>query len=256
MSDLILESAKIILAYAIIWFLISIIIRRNDIVDIAWGLGYIVLVIYYLVSQEPSARAIILYSMIFIWGMRLAIHILIRNKGKKEDLRYLNWRNQWGKFSYIRSFFQVFILQGLLLLIIISPVTIVSANPQPALGVFDLAGVIIWIIGFYFEAVGDYQLFKFKKNSSNKGEIITIGLWKYSRHPNYFGEVTMWWGIFVVALPSPYGIYALISPILITLLMLFVSGVPMLEKRYINNPDYQIYMGKTSRFIPLPQRKK
>jgi steroid 5-alpha reductase family enzyme len=254
MFALLLESALLIFIYASIWFFVSIIIKRNDIADIAWGLGYILLAVYYWMTTEISTRAIILYILIFIWGIRLAIHIFKRNKGKSEDFRYLNWRKQWGNFFFIRSYFQVYLLQGFLLLLIVCPLTIVSAYSQSEPNVLDYLGILIWLIGFYFEAIGDEQLFQFTKNPANKGKIIQHGLWKYSRHPNYFGEVTMWWGIFLVAFNSYNGIYALISPVSITLLILFVSGLPMLEKKYESNPDYQAYKKSTSKFFPWPPK--
>ena len=254
MLTLLLESALIIFIYASFWFIVSIILKRNDIADIAWGLGYILLAVYYWMTTETSARAIILYLLIFIWGIRLAVHIYKRNKGKKEDFRYLNWRKQWGRFFYVRSFFQVYLLQGFLLLMIVCPLTIVSSYTQTNINVLDYIGILIWLIGFYFEVVSDQQLFHFTRNPENKGKIIQHGLWKYSRHPNYFGEVTMWWGVFLIAYNSFNGMYALISPVLITLLILFVSGVPMLEKKYESNPEYQDYKKRTSKFFPMPPK--
>lgn len=255
MINLLLISAFLILLYATFWFIISIIKKRNDLADIAWGLGYILLSVYYLFTTEISQRALLIYALIFIWGLRLSMHIFLRNKGKQEDFRYQKWRNEWGKSFYLRSYLQVYLLQGFLLLMIASPATIVSAYSQPMLGLLDFIGVGIWLIGFYFEAVGDYQLMEFSNNPENKGKIIKHGLWKYSRHPNYFGEVVMWWGIFLVALNSPYGVYALVSPVTITLLILFVSGIPMLEKKYENNLEFKEYKKRTSAFFPLPQKK-
>ncbi len=254
MINLLLISAFLIFLYATFWFILSIIKKRNDLADIAWGLGYILLSVFYLITTEISQRGLLIYSLIFIWGLRLSIHIFLRNKGKQEDFRYQKWRNEWGKSFYLRSYLQVYLLQGFLLLLIVSPATIVSAFSQPTLGFLDYIGVVIWLVGFYFEAVGDYQLMEFSNNPENKGKIIKHGLWKYSRHPNYFGEVVMWWGIFLIALNSPYGIYALISPATITLLILFVSGIPMLEKKYENNPEFKEYKKRTSAFFPLPPK--
>lgn len=255
MSELFIQSSLIILAYATFWFILSVLKKRNDIADIAWGLGYIVLCIFYLSTQEFAVRSLLLYILVLLWGSRLSLHIYLRNKNKEEDFRYLKWRKQWGKTFFIRSYFQVYILQGIFLLAVISGVTITAANPQMPLNYLDSIGIIIWLIGFYFETVGDYQLSKFIKNERNKGKVMKYGLWKYTRHPNYFGEVTMWWGIFIIVLSSPYGIYGVISPAIITTLILFVSGVPMLEKKYENNPQYQEYQKQTSKFFPLPPKK-
>jgi len=254
MINLIINSALIIFGYAAVWFFISIVKKRNDLADIAWGLGYILLCAFYLVTGEVSSRALLLYFLVLIWGLRLSIHIYFRNRGKQEDFRYAKWRQEWGRSFYLRSFFQVYLLQGLLLLIVISPITLVASNQQPVTGYLDYLGLIVWVIGFFFETVGDYQLSKFVKNPENRGKLMTVGLWKYTRHPNYFGEVTMWWGIFLIAVSSPNGIFALAGPLTLTLLILFISGIPMLEKKYEHRPDFEEYKKQTSSFFPLPPK--
>lgn len=255
MKELFLLSAIILLIYFTSWFVLAIILRRNDIVDIAWGLGYVVLAACYLTNYEISGRAILISSLITIWGIRLAIFVYRRNRGKKEDFRYLNWRNTW-KLFYLRSFFQIYLLQGTMLLLIISPFTIlVSQGSQPDLNYLDLIGATLWLIGFLFEVVGDYQLSAFKKKPENKGKIIESGLWKYTRHPNYFGEVTLWWGIFIITASSPGFLYGIFGPLTITVLILFVSGIPMLEEKYKDRPDFIEYKKRTSIFFPLPPRK-
>ena len=247
------NSAIIILAYFTLWFILSIFLKRNDIVDIAWGLGYVVLVIYYIISTDISSRGILVAILIIVWGQRLAVFVFLRNRKKKEDFRYLNWRNSWKHF-YLRSYLQIYLLQGALLLIIISPVTIMFSQPQDYINTLDVLGLLVWLTGFLFEVIGDQQLAEFKKNPDNKGKIITTGLWRYTRHPNYFGEVFLWWGIFIITLSSPYWYLGILGPLTITILILFVSGIPMLEEKYDNNPEYQEYKKRTSKFIPLPPR--
>ena len=255
MKELFLISAVILLIYVTSWFILAIILNRNDIIDIAWGLGYVVLTVYYLLYYPLSGRSILIGVLIAIWGLRLAAYVFLRNLGKSEDFRYLNWRNTWKAF-YLRSYFQIYILQGTLLLIIISPYTmLVYNNSQPDLNWLDLAGTLIWLIGFVFELVGDYQMSLFKKNPSNKGKILSSGLWKYTRHPNYFGEVLLWWGIFIISLSSPGAVYGIIGPITISVLILFVSGIPMLEEKYKDRKDFMEYKKRTSIFFPLPPRK-
>ena len=254
-TDTIINSALLILAYVSLWYIIALILRRNDIIDIAWGLGYIVLGIYYILNGDVSERELIIFSLIFIWGIRLAIFVYSRNRGKSEDFRYLNWRNTW-KFFYLRSYFQIFILQGTLLLFVITPLMIVESNPQPGINLLDITGVLVWIVGFFFESVGDYQMSRFKKNPSNKGRIMTDGLWRYTRHPNYFGEVVLWWGIFIISLSSPGWYIAILGPVTITFLLLFVSGIPMLEEKYKGNKEFEEYKKQTSSFFPLPQKRK
>lgn len=250
-----LESALIIFTYATSWYIISLIVKRNDIADIAWGLGYILLCLFYFFTKEHSIRTLILYGLVTIWGLRLAIHIYIRNRGKEEDFRYLAWRKEWGKWFYIRSYLQVYLFQGLFLLMIISPITITATQAQGPLIFLDYLGIFVWTIGFYFQSVGDYQLASFKKDPVNKGKIIKSGLWKYSRHPNYFGEVTMWWGLFLISVNSPYGIYGVLGPLTISFLILFVSGVPMMEEKYKGNSEFEAYKKETSKFIPFPVKK-
>lgn len=250
-----LTAGSIIWIYASIWYLISNLVKRNDIADIAWGLGYVALSIYFFVTSEVTNRSLLIYALIIAWGIRLALHVYSRNKGKKEDYRYKQWREDWGRNFYIRSYLQVYILQGFFLVIIASPIMIISTNTQPELNWLDLAGALLWLVGFYFEAVGDWQLTRFLQDPDNKGKIMTQGLWRYTRHPNYFGEVTMWWGIFIILLSSPQAWIGIISPLLITFLLLFVSGIPLLEKPFIDNQDFQEYKQKTSAFFPLPPKK-
>ena len=250
MIDLFLQSILIVFIYATCWYLISILVKRNDIADVAWGLGYILLCSFYYFKGNQSSREILLYLLVAIWGIRLALYVFLRNKGKKEDFRYLNWRNEWGKYFYIRSYLQVYLLQNFFLLLIISPIAIVAYQEQAALNFIDLVGVLVWMVGFYFQAIGDYQLQKFKGDPNNKGRIMKTGLWKYTRHPNYFGEVTMWWGIFIICLSSPYGFYGIIGPLTISFLILFVSGVPMLEEKYEGNQEFEEYKKVTNRFFP------
>ncbi|MDD3995458.1 MAG: DUF1295 domain-containing protein, partial [Bacilli bacterium] len=150
----------------------------------------------------------------------------------------------------INAYFKIFMLQGLLMSIISLPIIFFNASNLEKLNLLNIFGIIIWIIGYIFEVVGDYQLKKFIKNSNNKGKIMTSGLWKYTRHPNYFGESVMWWGIFLITINSSLGYFGIISPIFITFLLVFVSGIPLLEKKYENNKEFQEYAKKTSKFIP------
>jgi steroid 5-alpha reductase family enzyme len=240
-----------------IWFIFSIVKRRNDLADIAWGLGFVLVAWFSFFSAEQafSWRSILLSVMISVWGFRLSLHIYKRNKNKAEDSRYLKWRETWGEYFYIRSYFQVFLLQGLFVFLISLPVIYVQSITSTKLNFFDLLGFIIWVTGFIFEAVSDQQLKEFLSSPENKGQIMQDGLWRYSRHPNYFGEVVQWWGIWVVSFGVGASLITLISPILITLLILFVSGIPLLEKKYSGRADFQEYKKRTSIFIPLPPRK-
>ncbi len=241
--------------YMSIWFAFSLVKKRNDVADIAWGLGFVLMAWFsFFLSNNSGTRGLLTCFLVSIWGLRLASHIHARNQGKPEDYRYLAWRNEWGKWFYIRSYFQVYLLQGLFLALIVMPVLFINKNMGGALGLYDVFGVAVWLLGFYFEAVGDAQLAQFIKNPANKGKLMQSGLWAYTRHPNYFGEVAQWWGIWLIALAVPQGWFGIIGPLTITFLILKVSGIPMLEKKMAEKPEFAEYKRKVSMFIPLPRK--
>jgi steroid 5-alpha reductase family enzyme len=232
-------------------FIMSLIRKDNSIVDTFWGLGFIIIAAYSLVqSGEIDLRKAIVSLLVAIWGLRLSVHILARSKGKDEDFRYKAWRNTW-KFFYVRSFFQIYMLQGFFMLIISSPVWYINLSRGGPLGAWDSLGLLLFGAGFIIETMADNQLAEFKRNPASKGKIMTTGLWSVSRHPNYFGEALVWWGISFYALGLQGGWYVLISPVVLTILLRFVSGVPMLEKKYRNHPDWKDYQSKVAPFIPF-----
>lgn len=236
------------------WFAVALALKRNDVADIAWGLGFALVGWTAFAFSDLSARSVLVNALVTAWGLRLAWHIARRNARKPEDARYAAWRQEWTWFR-LRSYVQVFLLQGVLLYIIALPMLFIHAAPASALTVLDAAGVVVWLAGFFFEAIADAQLKRFLRDPANKGKIMDRGLWAYSRHPNYFGEVTQWWGVFLLALPLPYGFMTVVGPLTITLLILFVSGVPLLEKKYAGRPDFEAYKKRTSVFVPWFQRK-
>lgn len=239
----------ILFFYMCFWYFISILKKRNDVADIAWGLGFVLLAWISFYFSNFSLIGLVVNIFVTIWGVRLSSHIYLRNRNKGEDARYLVWRQEW-KYFYLRSFFQVFMLQGLLLFLIVYPVIFINTNAEINFNYLYLFGILVWIFGFLFESIADWQLKNFISRPENKGKIMQNGLWKYSRHPNYFGEVTMWWGIFLIALILPNGIYTIFGPLTITFLILSVSGIPMLEKKYEGNLIFEEYKKKTSKFIP------
>ncbi len=239
-----------------LWFVTSIFEKRNDVADIAWGLGFVFLAwASFLFNDTYLMQTVLVTSMVSVWGVRLAYHIAKRNWGKPEDYRYAAWRVEWGKYFYLRSYFQIYILQGFLLFLIVLPVLFINLYSDNVFTYLAMIGSLVWCVGFFFESVGDSQLAVFIKDPNNKGKLMQRGLWKYTRHPNYFGEVTQWWGIFIIALSVPYGWISIIGPITITFLILKVSGVPMLEKKMELNPEFAEYKKRTSMFIPLPPKK-
>ena len=244
-----------VIVYMLLWFIVSLVLKRNDVADVAWGGGFIVAALAALVSRGVvTDRAVLVIVLVIIWGARLVLHIGLRSRGKGEDARYRKWREEWGNHVALRSFFQIYILQGVLLLVISLPVVRVITAPESPLAFLDLLGAAVWVIGFLFEAISDWQLLQFKKEPANKGKVITTGLWRYSRHPNYFGEVTLWWGVFLLALGAPGGWMTIIGPITITGLILGMSGIPMLERKYEGNAEFAEYKRRTSAFFPLPPK--
>jgi steroid 5-alpha reductase family enzyme len=228
-------------------FLVSIALRDNSIADVFWGLGFLQVAIHALVlstTREPSQ--LLFTSLIAAWSLRLSSYIISKKWIKKgEDPRYAGWREQWKHF-YLRSFFQVYLLQAALVIIIAIPILLIHAAPPPA-GVITVAGLCIALLGLIYETIGDLQLRAFIK-TKQKGQIMTQGLWKYSRHPNYFGESVFWLGASCVAAQvSPL---AFISWIVITVLLRYVSGVPPAEERYADNPAFQAYKQQTPAMLP------
>jgi steroid 5-alpha reductase family enzyme len=249
--NLFIASALGILIYMVILFLIAQYLKNNSIVDIAWGFGFVI--VYFIsafLAKDVHIAQILIGIMVSIWGIRLSTYLFIRNKDKEEDYRYQEMRKRWGNHQKIGAFLNVFLLQGVIMYIISLPLMIVNYKALPGLGMAEVIGVIFWVIGFFFEAVGDYQKSKFKANPENKGKIMQSGLWKYTRHPNYFGDAQLWWGIFLVAYPAGLSYISIISPIIMNFLLLKVSGVAMLEKKYDDNPEFKKYAERTNAFIP------
>ena len=251
--------ALVILGYMGILWIASLILRNSSIVDIFWGAGFVMAnwVYFALTPEGFAARKWLIGVLVTIWGLRLSLYILSRNWGKPEDFRYRKWREEAGRKWWWWSFFKVFLLQGVLMWIISAPLLAAQIGATPArLAILDFVAIAMWAIGFFFEAVGDLQMARFKGNPANKGKVMNTGLWRYTRHPNYFGEATMWWAYYLVALAAG-GWFTIFSPILMTTLLLRVSGVALLEKSLKETkPKYKEYVGTTSAFIPWFPRKR
>jgi steroid 5-alpha reductase family enzyme len=252
-----LAGLAVILAIMFCLWVVSLIIRNSSIVDIFWGTGFVIAAWLYtlLASGDMTLRRGLIDLLVTIWGLRLSIHILRRNWGKTEDFRYRKWREEAGsRWSWI-SLFRVFLLQGVLLWIISAPLAAAQVlGASRSLMIFDGLGIALWLIGFSFEAVGDYQLARFLKNPSRQGKVLDSGVWRYTRHPNYFGDSAQWWGYYLIAAAAG-GWWAFFSPILMTLFLVRVSGMALLEKTMSARPEYREYMKKTSGFIPWFPRK-
>jgi steroid 5-alpha reductase family enzyme len=257
-----LKSGAIILALISALWLLSLALKNSSIIDIFWGMGFVITFWAgaFLVSAELSARAILLGLIVTIWGLRLSVHIYVRNHGHEEDFRYAKWREAAGRAWWWRSFFQVFALQGVLMWIISLPLlaTEIASSFPAALSVYDLIAIILWLTGFAFEAGGDYQLARFKADPANTGKILITGFWSVTRHPNYFGDAAQWWSFYLLALLSG-GWWTIICPLIMTYLLRNISGVAMLEKALKDTkPGYAQYMLNTPAFFPrmIPLKKR
>lgn len=250
-------TALVLLGYFILWFVISKIKDKYSLVDIAWGLGFVVVAwTGFFLSGQLYVQTGLILLLVTLWGLRLFIHLAGRNWNSPEDYRYVKMRKRWGTTLVdLKAFLNVFFLQGVLLFLISLPIITSFADPKKTMAWWQVLGVFIWLIGFFFEVLGDRQLEQFKKKEANKGKLLTSGLWALTRHPNYFGEATCWWGIFLISLTGIGNLWLIISPMIITLLLLFVSGVPLLEKKYKDRPDFQEYAAKTAKFFPIIGKK-
>ena len=256
MLTLFLHASLIILVLVTLLWLWSILIKNVSIIDIFWGIGFVIVNAFYFYHSETySIRQTLICILVSLWGIRLSTYLALRNIGKGEDYRYQQFRQKYGPERYWWfSFFQVFLLQGVLIMIISLPLLAINSN-NPNLNLLDAIALIVWCIGFVFEAGGDYQLAKFKKNPANKGKVLNKGFWKYTRHPNYFGDAAVWTGYGLFCIAS--GIFwPLISVVIMILLLLKVSGVALLEENLkTSKPQYKEYMEKTSAFLPrLPKK--
>lgn len=252
MLPLILTTSFITLFIFILVFFFAVIIRNNGLIDSLWGLGFIVVAFLSYFLSPWSTGGFVVLVLVTLWGLRLFLHITLRNWGRGEDYRYAKWRADWGNSWVIRTFFQIFLLQWFLLQLVSLPIVLAMTAPAPIWAI--ILGTSIWLLGFIFEAVGDYQLTVFKKNPANKGKLMTTGLWSLTRHPNYFGEATLWWGIALIAYASTHNPLAFAGPLVIDFLLLYVSGIPLLEAKYKGRADWEKYAKKTPAFFPrLPR---
>lgn len=245
----------ILLMMTLLW-IASVILKNVSIVDSFWGPGFIVAAVYYYFNTAGDpVRKVLVLTLVVLWGLRLGIHIFTRNHGKGEDFRYRQFRKDYGEKRYWWiSFFQTFLLQGVLMWLISAPLC-GAMYAGRGTGPADLAGILIWITGFIFEAGGDLQLARFRSDPSNKGKVLSQGFWRYTRHPNYFGDATVWWGFGVLSAAAG-SFVPLLSSLLMTALIIKVSGVVLLEKSLKDKkPEYIEYIRSTSPFIPWFPRK-
>ena len=240
-------------------WLVSLALRDASIVDVWWGPGFALLAtLAYAVADDPGPRGALLLALIWLWGLRLGSWLAWRNHGRGEDPRYAAMRRRHGDRFARTSLLTVFGLQGVLQWFVALPLLVAMLAPGTRpLGALDALGVALFAIGLGFEAIGDWQLARFRADPASRGRVLDTGLWRYTRHPNYFGDSLAWWGMFAVALSTPLGLFTIASPIAMTYLLLRVSGVPILERSLVRTrPAYREYVEKTSAFVPRPPRRR
>lgn len=251
---LLATNALIVGLYMTVWFSVSYLRKRLDVVDTAWGGGFIIVALASFL-QSPHALSGILLLMVSVWGLRLAYHIGWRNYGKKNDPRYDELSAKWKPETFWwRAYISVFLLQGLLVLLISLPVTLAAYETADVLTFTLVMGVVLWAAGLLTEVIADYQLQRFLRTRTDTNSVMQKGLWRYSRHPNYFGEIIVWLGIALVASNAPQGWLGWIGPLVLTYLIVFVSGIPPQEKRKKTDAAYQAYARHTSVLVPLPRK--
>jgi steroid 5-alpha reductase family enzyme len=253
---LIINLAVIAISLFALWC-VSIRIRDASIIDIFWGPGFgIVALTTFFITEAPGPSGLLLTAFACLWSIRLGTHLAGRwlSHGRKEDARYIAMRKKTGPSFGRRSLVTVYGLQGGLMWLVSMPLQIgISQSAGASFGYFTALGCVVFTLGFVIEALADAQLRDFKAIPANQGKIMSLGLWSWSRHPNYFGNACLWWGLFFIAADAPYGFFTIASPIIMTFLLLRVSGVALLERRMARaKPEYVDYQQAVNAFVPLP----
>jgi steroid 5-alpha reductase family enzyme len=257
MTEAMLIAAITIMCVMVATWLLSLVLKNASVVDIVWGLGFVITSwVLALTIDGDSTRQILLAVMVGAWGLRLGGYLAKRNIGHGEDWRYKAMRKKKGARFGLISLVTVFGLQGVLMWVVSLPVMFGNSDATPGVGPLAVIGVMVWAVGLSFEAVGDWQLAKFKKDPNNAGKVMQTGLWSLTRHPNYFGDALLWWGIGIVGAETGTGVVGFIGPVVMTVFLLRVSGVPMLERSLMKRREgYAEYAARTSAFIPRPPKR-
>ena len=253
-QTLLINLVVIAVTMVALWCL-SLRLKDASIVDPFWGSGFVIVAgISWLVNAPTSGRAVMLIILTALWGLRLSGFLLWRSTGKSEDSRYAAMRSKHGPEFWWVSLLTVFCLQGIILWFVSLPIQVTATLNSSPLGLLDLAGVSVFCLGLFFETVGDWQLATFKSDPSNSGKVLDKGLWRYTRHPNYFGDFCVWWGIYLVAAAGGAA-WTIGSPLLMSVLLMKISGVTLLESTIADRrPEYAAYKKRTNAFFPGPPR--
>jgi steroid 5-alpha reductase family enzyme len=256
-GSIFLASGVAIAALMVTVWVVSLIARDASLVDLVWGLGFVIVAwVAHLVGDGEASRSLLIAVLVTIWGLRLSGYLTWRNLGKGEDPRYQAMRRKWGDRFWLVSLGTVFVTQGVLMWIVALPVQLAAGAAEPTnLGILAFVGVAVWVVGVLFESVGDLQLARFKADPDSEGQVMDRGLWRYTRHPNYFGDFCVWWGIFLVAAETGPARWGVIGPLVMSVLLMKYSGVGMLERSIgKRRPGYADYARRTSTFFPLPPK--
>jgi steroid 5-alpha reductase family enzyme len=238
-------------------FLVARIAGKHSVIDSAWGLLFATVALVAFVRSDGHgdlARRWLLLSLTVVWGLRLAVHIGRRLVGKPEDPRYERLLARGGRHPDRYALFAVYLPQGVLAFVVAGPV-LVGVYTEAAVGALAWVGVAVWVVGVFFESVGDLQLERFRRDPANRGAIMDRGLWRYTRHPNYFGDACVWWGIFLVAAQGRPGVLTAPAPVVMTLLLTLGSGARIMERHMAGRPGWDDYAARTSMFVPLPPKR-
>ena len=243
--------AAIVILFTILWA-VSLRLENSSIADVAWGPGILAIgLTYYFTSDGVPLRAMVTLLLLALWAIRLALHLGARLRLVGEDRRYVKWRDEYEESWWWISYFKVFLLQSVIAWVVSLPIYFAVVSLSPAsLTIVDILGILLFIAGFGFEALADEQLRRFKADRNNRGKVLTTGVWSYTRHPNYFGECVLWWGFGLIGLATG-GIPGLLGPVVLTYLLLYISGVTLLESTLREKPGYSEYAGRTPAFLPL-----
>jgi len=255
---MLLATGLAVIVLMVATWLVSVVLKDASIVDIVWGSGFVLVAwVAFFVGEGYDGRKWLITLLASAWGLRLSIYLFVRNHGKGEDYRYRAMRRRWGSRFPVISLVTVFGLQGVLMWVVSMPLQVAQLSGMPGgFTVVDFVGAAIWLVGFGFESIGDFQLRRFKADPANAGKVMDRGLWKYTRHPNYFGDALLWWGMFIVALARWENVAVIFSPIIMTVLLTRVSGVPLLEASLTRRREgYAEYVARTSSFIPRPPKR-
>lgn len=237
------------------YFLLAVARKNFGLVDIAWGQGFILIALVSYFYHFNSVKNAVVLGLVLCWGLRLSLYLLGRNWKAPEDQRYKDMRMEWGSHPNVHAYFKVFIFQGFLMLLISLPITAGMSRAVQELSWINKLGVFVFFFGWIFESYADRFLKTFKEDPANKGKICMTGPWKLCRFPNYFGEITLWYGIYLASfVPSTW--WTIVGPLTINFFILKVSGVPLLEKKYLMRREYLEYAERVPRLIPFTRPGK